>query len=575
MKNLRISGKLLAMVLPLAALVIAVLAVGIGLITDATAKSKSLFYDQLYQANSTLINADRDFYQAYLSMMKLIASRENATEEMKTARIADYDENIEQTKERVETVDVIAAEYPDLYTYSLNGMTLESEYAEFQKNMSLLENSYNISTGEGDMLSYNTIFEATRDNISNMEDLIENYAVVAEEKLQSTISAALAAISIGAAICIVIIGFLCIRIIIYIRVNIINVTESISRIADKDLTIPVKVIEGRDEIAQLSRASQTLQQQLLSVMTTLLNFSGELSTSSSQMAYDTKESASSMASIDQAANELANTATQQASDITQIAMEISEIDEMSKQSLQDTVELSSACGDIEKITNTGMDTVNELTKITDQNMKAFESIFAAIEGVDERTKTIGTASDMITSIASQTNLLSLNASIEAARAGEAGKGFAVVADEIRQLAEQSASSANTINSMLKELMQSAKQASEESGLVKEYVERQRQSVIDTKDGFVAIVNNINIINDGVNNLQNVSNNLGDKVGSISGLSESLSASSEENAATAQELSATTSTVASSIINLEETGKAVNEYSEELSVIVKGYKIREA
>ncbi len=575
MKKLRISGKLLAMVLPLAVLVVAVLAVSIGLITDATAKSKSLFYDQLYQANSTLINADRDFYQAYLSMMKLIASRDNATEEMKATRIADYDENIEQTKERVEAVDAIAVEYPDLYTYSLNGMTIESEYAEFQKNMSQLVSLYNISTGEGDMISYNTVFEATRENISNMEDLIENYAVVAEEELQSTISAALAAICIGAVICIALIGFLSIRIMIYIRNNIINVTESISRIADKDLTVPVKVIEGRDEIAQLSRASQTLQQQFLSMMSTLLNSSGELSASSRQMACDTKESASSMASIDQAANELANTATQQASDITQIAMEISEIDEMSKQSLKDTMELSAACGDIEKITKTGMDTVNELTNITNQNMNAFESIFAAIEGVDEKTRTIGVASDMITSIASQTNLLSLNASIEAARAGEAGRGFAVVADEIRQLAEQSASSANTINSMLKELMQSAKQASEESGLVKEYVERQRQSVIDTKDGFVAIVDNINIINDGVNNLRNVSNNLGDKVGSISSLSESLSASSEENAATAQELSATTSTVASSIINLEETGKAMNEYSEDLNVIVKEYKIREA
>ena len=575
MKNLRIRAKLLAMSLPLEILVVVILAVAIVLVTNATSRSKSLFYDQLYQANSTLISADRDFYQAYLSMMKVVALRGIATDDDNVSRIADYDENIEQTKERVETVDGIVAQYPDLYAYSLNGMTIESEYAEFQKNMSLLENSYDISTGEGDMVSYNTIFEATRENISNMEDLIEDYAVVSEKELQSSISAALASVCIVAVICIALIVVLCISIMRYIRINIVNVTDSISRIADKDLTVPVKVIEGKDEIAQLSRAAQTLQQQLLTVMSTLLNSSGELSASSNLMAVDTKESANSMASIDQAANELANTATQQAADITQMAMEITAIDDMSKQSLQDTVELAAACGDIEKITKAGMDTVNELTNITNQNMKAFESIFAAIEGVDERSRTIGTASDMITNIANQTNLLSLNASIEAARAGEAGKGFAVVADEIRQLAEQSADSANTINSMLKELMQSAKQASEESELVKEYVERQSQSVIDTKDGFVAIVDNMNIINDGVNNLHDVSNNLGEKVGSITGLSESLSAASEENAATAQELSATTSTVASSIINLEKTGEAVNEYSEELNVIVKEYKIREA
>ena len=101
MKNLRIRAKLLAMSLPLEILVVVILAVAVGLVTNAASRSKSLFYDQLYQANSTLINADRDFYQAYLSMMKLVASRDSATEEMKATRIADYDENIEQTKERV------------------------------------------------------------------------------------------------------------------------------------------------------------------------------------------------------------------------------------------------------------------------------------------------------------------------------------------------------------------------------------------------------------------------------------------------------------------------------------------
>lgn len=573
MKNLRIRGKLLAMVLPLAILVVAILAVAVSLVTSSTTKSKSLFYDQLYQANSTLINADRDFYQAYLSMMKMIASRNSATGD-NASLIDDYNENIEQTKERVETVNSIVAKYPELSSYSSNDISIKSEYEKFQKNMSLLEDTYNISTGEGDFNSYDSTFEETRGNISNMEDLIEDYAVVSEKKLQSSLSTALTMICIGAVVCIAVIGLLCIKIMAYIRANIVNVTESISRIADRDLTVPVKVIESKDEIAQLSHAAQTLQQQLLSVMSTLLNSSGELSVSSNLMADDTKESANSMSSIDQAANELANTATQQAMDITQIAVDISEIDEMSNQSLKDTEELASACSDIEEITKTGMDTVNELTNITDQNMKAFESIFVAIEGVDEKTTTIGTASDMITSIASQTNLLSLNASIEAARAGEAGKGFAVVADEIRLLAEQSASSANTINSMLRELEQSAKQASEESELVKKYVAHQRQSVIDTKDGFVAIVENINIINDGVSNLRNVSDNLGKKVSSISGLSESLSASSEENAATAEELSATTSSVASTIINLEKTGEAVNEHSKELNVIVKGYKLRE-
>src|SRR5699024_7075189 len=71
-----------------------------------------------------------------------------------------------------------------------------------------------------------------------------------------------------------------------------------------------------------------------------------------------------------------------------------------------------------------------------------------MEGLDQRSQEIGNITEVITEIADQTNLLSLNASIEAARAGEAGAGFAVVATEIKKLAEQSAVSARKISSLI-------------------------------------------------------------------------------------------------------------------------------
>ena len=74
----------------------------------------------------------------------------------------------------------------------------------------------------------------------------------------------------------------------------------------------------------------------------------------------------------------------------------------------------------------------------------------AMERISVTSKEIGQVIEEIESIASQTNLLSLNASIEAARAGEAGKGFAVVAEQIRMLAESSANSADTSKQLLTE-----------------------------------------------------------------------------------------------------------------------------
>lgn len=97
-----------------------------------------------------------------------------------------------------------------------------------------------------------------------------------------------------------------------------------------------------------------------------------------------------------------------------------------------------------------------------QQMKAIhhssKDIATIMEKLGDKTSEIGTMVDLITTIATQTNLLSLNASIEAARAGEHGKGFSVVAQEVKKLAEQSTASAQQIANIVTEVQTETKQA---------------------------------------------------------------------------------------------------------------------
>ena len=159
-----------------------------------------------------------------------------------------------------------------------------------------------------------------------------------------------------------------------------------------------------------------------------------------------------------------------------------------------------------------------------------EELTEAMQRITERSQKIGDIIQTIEEIATQTNLLSLNASIEAARAGEAGKGFAVVAGEIQRLAEQCADSVNSTRELIEQAISEVEHGNELNELTE-------QSLVKIQEDVKKVVVLANQTKEASINQAAAMEQLNAGVEQISGVVQNNAATAQETSATSEELSA--------------------------------------
>lgn len=321
-----------------------------------------------------------------------------------------------------------------------------------------------------------------------------------------------------------------------IRQSIRLLQEGTTKVAGGDLNVKV-ALHTKDEMKNVETAFNNMTEQLNGLVREISTSAEHVSSSSEELFASAEEATASVENVTASVTQMTKDAELQVVRLNESAQAMDEMATGIERIAENSVRISTLTNETTALANEGNTTVEKALQQMDMIEQTVEESSIKINDLNKKSAEIDSIVNVITEIADQTNLLALNAAIEAARAGEHGKGFAVVADEVRNLAEESRSSAAKIADLIRTIQ------------------------TDTTHS----VKMMNLVTDNVKVGKKVTEESAYKFGHILNSMQTLNPQMEDISATATEFSAQAEQVASAVQHLLENAQHTSAATEEIAL----------
>lgn len=349
---------------------------------------------------------------------------------------------------------------------------------------------------------------------------------------------------------------------------------AVQKVAAGELGNPIDktMLDRKDEIGDLAISIDTLQKALRDIITKIAQSTDKLAFEADALGATANETNSTMKQVENAVSSITGNISEQAKTTKSTTENIVLMGEQIGVTSSEVGLLNQNADRMRQSSEQATTTIKQLRQINSEVEKSIETITAQINVTNDSAQRIRAATEMITSIAEETNLLSLNASIEAARAGENGRGFAIVATQIQKLAEQSNESSHMIEEITNDLINNAGETVDIMSKVHEIIDSQSHNMMETEKIVAEVMDGIGTSLEKIEQIESTTVLLEDSRNRIVQAVEGLSEIAQQNAANTQETCAQTIEVSNTFEQIEDSALQLKKIADDLSDTMKYFRL---